>query len=124
VDEVPAERPANAARCSAARAAAASAQLSTTTTTNAAAAPAAAAKAKCVESVRSKTLRAALPGFTCEECLKFYETMQQQGIYCMSDSQVRRDILQGCSRHKARWTPPSTPEGFWNLTLQTPDDWH
>ena len=34
---------------------------------------------KCVESVRSRTLRAALPGFACEECARFYETMQQQG---------------------------------------------
>lgn len=36
---------------------------------------------KCVESVRSRTLRAALPGFACEECARFYETMQQQGEF-------------------------------------------
>ena len=41
----------------------------------------------------------------------------------MEDSQVRREVLQSCSRHKARWTPPSTPEGFWSLTLHTPEDW-
>jgi len=36
---------------------------------------------------------------------------------------MRREVLQACSRHKARWTPPGTPEGFWGLTLHTPDDW-
>jgi hypothetical protein len=28
------------------------------------------------------------------------------------------------SRHKSRYTPPSTPDGFWGLTLETPEDWH
>lgn len=78
---------------------------------------------RCIEVVRSKQQREALPGFTCEECLKFYETMQQQGIYALNDSQQRRDVLQACSRHKSVWVPPSTPEGFWNLSLQTPDNW-
>lgn len=43
---------------------------------------------KCVETVRSKIQRAALPGHTCEECVRFYETMQQQGIFNFTDSQV------------------------------------
>ncbi|KAJ1440193.1 hypothetical protein B484DRAFT_391440 [Ochromonadaceae sp. CCMP2298] len=49
--------------------------------------------------------------------------MCAQGIYNMDDEQVRRDVLQRCSRHKSRYTPPSTPEGYWQLTLNTPDDW-
>jgi hypothetical protein len=48
---------------------------------------------KMIETVRSKTDRAALPGFTCEECARFYETMQQQGIYNLDDTQVRGAIL-------------------------------
>ena len=40
-----------------------------------------------------------------------------------STLQLKREVLQSCSRHKAKWTPPATPEGFWNLTLETPDDW-
>jgi len=79
---------------------------------------------KCLETVRGKENRAALPGHTCMECLKFYETMGQQGVYSnFSDSQVRRKVLQSCSRHKAKWSQPSTPEGFWDLSLGTPEDW-
>jgi hypothetical protein len=79
---------------------------------------------KCIETVRGKENRAALPGHTCMECLKFYETMQQQGVYSnFSDSQMRRKVLQSCSRHKAKWSQPSTPEGFWDLSLGTPEDW-
>jgi hypothetical protein len=50
-------------------------------------------QSKTIETVRSKTDRAALPGFTCEECARFYETMQQQGIYNLDDTQVRGAIL-------------------------------
>jgi hypothetical protein len=50
-------------------------------------------QSKTIETVRSKTDRAALPGFTCEECARFYETMQQQGIYNLDDAQVRGAIL-------------------------------
>jgi hypothetical protein len=27
------------------------------------------------------------------------------------------------SRHRNRSTPPSTPEGFWDLTVLTPEEW-
>jgi hypothetical protein len=50
-------------------------------------------QSKTIETVRSKTDRAALPGFTCEECARFYETMQQQGIYNLNDTQVQGAIL-------------------------------
>jgi hypothetical protein len=54
-------------------------------------------QSKTIETVRSKTDRAALPGFTCEECARFYETMQQQGIYNLDDTQVQGSYIV-CTR--------------------------
>mmetsp|Transcript_28359 Transcript_28359/g.47939 ORF Transcript_28359/g.47939 Transcript_28359/m.47939 type:complete len:358 (+) Transcript_28359:139-1212(+) len=34
-----------------------------------------------------------------------------------------RDMVQLHSRHRNKSTPPSTPEGFWDLTILTPDEW-
>jgi polyferredoxin len=34
---------------------------------------------KYIEVIRKKAERAALKGFTCAECMKFYEAMEQQG---------------------------------------------
>lgn len=75
---------------------------------------------KCIEVVRNREERAAMPGFACTECEQFYRTMLEQGIIT---DENRGDFLQSCSRHKARWTPPSTPEGFWDLSLHTPAAW-
>eukprot|EP01039_Chlorochromonas_danica_P000313 gene313-335_t len=75
---------------------------------------------KCIEVVRNREERAAMPGFACTECEQFYKTMLEQGIIT---DENRGDFLQSCSRHKARWTPPSTPEGFWDLSLHTPAGW-
>jgi hypothetical protein len=75
---------------------------------------------KMVEVIRNKAERDALRGFQCEECAAFYNAQIQQGIL---DPSNIKDFLQYCSRHKAKYTPPSTPEGFWDLTLRTPDEW-
>lgn len=36
---------------------------------------------------------------------------------------VPEDLVQLHSRHRDRSTPPSTPEGFWDLTILTPEEW-
>ena len=75
---------------------------------------------KFIETVRGRDARDALPGFACSECELFYEAMVQQGII---EPHELTEHLRECSRHKARWKPPSTPEGFWDLTIRTPEDW-
>jgi hypothetical protein len=32
-------------------------------------------------------------------------------------------MLDDCSRHRAKHTPNSTPDGFWALSVPTPPDW-
>lgn len=75
---------------------------------------------KFIETVRGKDARDALPGFACIECESFYAAMVQQG---MIEAHELTEHLRECSRHKARWKPPSTPDGFWDLTVRTPEDW-
>jgi hypothetical protein len=75
---------------------------------------------KCVDVVRNKSSRDALPGHTCDECEAFYSAMVQQGVFSADSKKAR---LQECSRHKSKWTPPTTPEGFWDLTVHTPEEW-
>ena len=75
---------------------------------------------KCIDVVREKAERDALPGHTCFECEAFYQAMIQQGIMT-EDS--KKEHLKQCSRHKAKHTPPTTPDGFWDLTIHTPEEW-
>ena len=75
---------------------------------------------KCVDVVRKKEERAVLPGYACPECEKFYEAMVQQGIFTKENLP---DMMKQCSKHKAKYTPPDTPEGFWDLSVNTPTEW-
>lgn len=75
---------------------------------------------KCIEVVRNKEQRSNLPGYSCTECEKWFEAMEQQGIIKKGE---RFEMLRDCSRHKSKATPPTTPEGFWSISLHTPDDW-
>lgn len=75
---------------------------------------------KYIEVVRKKEERAALPGHTCSECKRFYEVYERQG---MINDDNREYFLQCCSRHKAKWAPAETPEGFWDLSINTPEAW-
>ena len=61
------------------------------------------------EVVRGRANREALPGYDCEECRKF--------LNAIGDGYDRDQIIQQCSRHRSRHAPPSTPDGFWNLTF-------
>lgn len=75
---------------------------------------------KYIEVVRKKDERAALPGHTCTECKRFYEVYERQG---MINDDNREYFMQCCSRHKAKWAPAETPEGFWDLSINTPEAW-
>ena len=78
-------------------------------------------KTKFIDVVRKKSDRDELPGFACEECSKYFDCLEQQGIISPGS---KADMLQRCSRHKSRDTPPSTPDGFWDMSIKTPDSWN
>ena len=66
--------------------------------------------------------RAALAGHTCDECRQFYGVLMEQGF--ITASQLP-GYLQECSRHKAKFSPDKTPEGFWddeNFSMPTPEE--
>jgi hypothetical protein len=74
-------------------------------------------------STRRRDVRAMLPGHTCVECEKYINVLLQQGI--IQTEEERMVMLQTCSRHKSVVPPPaSTPEGFWDLTVHTPEEWN
>ena len=77
-------------------------------------------KMKCVEVVRKRDQRECLPGFACSECEGYYRELERQGLLESAD---RAEALKRCSRHKGRWEPPQTPEGFWELSVHTPATW-
>jgi len=69
---------------------------------------------------RSKREREALPGHTCEHCDKWFRSRVETGV--ITEDQYA-EHLKDCSRHKSKFTPPSTPPGFWSLTIPTPPEW-
>jgi hypothetical protein len=62
------------------------------------------------EVVREKEKRRMMPGFACEQCQAFCDAVGGGGV-------DGNQLLQACSRHRHKWAPPSTPEGFWNLSF-------
>jgi hypothetical protein len=75
---------------------------------------------------RSKSERDVMNGHECEECQRYYRIMEQQGLIITTPTNLEcglTETLRRCSRHKSHWSPPCTPEGFWDLTIRTPDDW-
>ena len=71
--------------------------------------------AKVIEVVRGKDARKALRGFDCEHCRQFYE-----GFVKQYGEERAAQMKQECSRHRSRFTPPKTPEGYWDLSMQSP----
>lgn len=61
------------------------------------------------DAVKKKCERARLPGWDCDECRKYYETMS------LSPSKIK-SRLNACSRHRDKYRPKlnETPPGFWN----------
>ncbi|KAL4193390.1 hypothetical protein AMTRI_Chr06g176650 [Amborella trichopoda] len=66
---------------------------------------------KYVEPVRKKEEREALKGAECNQCKKFYDAILPNG----NSDIVRCEHRDVGSRHRYRYAPPSTPEGFWNI---------
>jgi hypothetical protein len=66
-----------------------------------------------LEVVRKKEERDRLQRFECQECGKFIQAIcdqDSQGVY-------DRHALLCNSRHRARFTPPQTPDDFWELSF-------
>ncbi|KAJ8378169.1 hypothetical protein AAFF_G00245550 [Aldrovandia affinis] len=59
-----------------------------------------------VEVVRKKEERKKLKAHTCKECEVYYGDLPEA---------ERQKKLLACSRHRARYIPPSTPDHFWEV---------
>jgi len=59
--------------------------------------------------------RRALPAYDCADCRAFYER-----FYTPTKA---NEMVQECSRHRQAFTPPDTPDGYWDLTVRTPEEW-
>ncbi|KAH7684308.1 DNA endonuclease Ctp1 C-terminal protein [Dioscorea alata] len=75
---------------------------------------------KFVEPVRGKTERDNLKGIECKQCKKFYDAvLPNNGDQCNDKASgyngTRCEHQEGVSRHRYRYAPPLTPEGFWNI---------
>ena len=80
---------------------------------------AAVAEVRYVKLVRKKEdEREALRGHQCTEFSAYHDALVRQGIVIEENL---GEMLQRCSRHRARWSPPRTPEGYWDLTVRTPE---
>ncbi|KAL6569849.1 hypothetical protein OROMI_014363 [Orobanche minor] len=77
---------------------------------------------KYVGPVRKKTERENLKGVECKQCKKFYDAVLpgEGKNYNGGDKQnIRCEHHDGVSRHRYRYAPPSTPEGFWNIGFES-----
>ena len=98
------------------------------------------------ESARGKNARENLKVFHVLNVKGYYRALEQQGVHVSRDSlnaspattkntgldsvygkgqgqTSPSDLVQLHSRHRNRSTPPATPDGFWDLTVPTPEDW-
>ncbi|XP_040991149.1 LOW QUALITY PROTEIN: protein gamma response 1-like [Juglans microcarpa x Juglans regia] len=77
---------------------------------------------KYVETVRKKADRENLKGIECKQCKKFYDAvLPDEGGSDTSGNQgnFRCEHHEGVSRHRYRYVPPMTPEGFWNIGFES-----
>ncbi|XP_014492446.1 protein gamma response 1 [Vigna radiata var. radiata] len=76
---------------------------------------------KYVEPVRKKAERENLKGVECKQCRKFYDAVlpNADGKDADSKQNFRCEHLDGVSRHRYRYVPPLTPEGFWNIGFES-----
>ncbi|KAL9661064.1 hypothetical protein QQ045_025883 [Rhodiola kirilowii] len=68
---------------------------------------------KYVEPVRKKADRDNLKGVECKQCKKFYDAVLPNGDG--NEKNLRCEHHDGVSRHRYKYAPPMTPEGFWNI---------
>jgi splicing factor 4 len=77
---------------------------------------------KYVEPVRKKADREKLKGVECKQCKKFYDAVlpNDGGRDTNGDQRnFRCEHHDGVSRHRYRYVPPLTPEGFWNIGFES-----
>lgn len=78
---------------------------------------------KFVEPVRKKAERENLKGVECKQCKKFYDAvLPNNGGGKDTDNNkpnFRCEHHEGVSRHRYRYAPPLTPEGFWNIGFES-----
>ncbi|XP_074271019.1 protein gamma response 1 [Silene latifolia] len=77
---------------------------------------------KFVEPVRKKAERENLNGIECKQCKKFYDAVHGDGEGKegeINKHNLRCEHHDGVSRHRYRYIPPMTPEGFWNIGFDT-----
>ncbi|CAL1409335.1 unnamed protein product [Linum trigynum] len=72
---------------------------------------------KYVETVRKKAEREKLQGVECKQCKKFYDAVLENGGG--GNENLRCEHHDGVSRHRYRYAPPMTPEGFWNIGFES-----
>ncbi|KAJ4970017.1 hypothetical protein NE237_003116 [Protea cynaroides] len=74
---------------------------------------------KHVEPVRKRSEREKLKGIECKQCQKFYDAVlpdgEGMGTDNISSRKFRCEHHDGVSRHRYKYVPPMTPEGFWNI---------
>jgi splicing factor 4 len=78
---------------------------------------------KFIEPVRRKAERENLKGIECKQCKKFYDAVlpengEEKGADGIGNS-LRCEHHEGVSRHRYRYAPPLTPEGFWNIGFES-----
>ncbi|CAH8308798.1 unnamed protein product [Eruca vesicaria subsp. sativa] len=73
---------------------------------------------KHVESVRKKAERENLKGIECKQCKKFYDAVHPENEGNGGKS-LRCEHHEGVSRHRYKYAPPMTPEGFWNIGFES-----
>lgn len=67
------------------------------------------------EPVRKKAERENLEGVECMQCKKFYDAVLPGDDNNPNDKIRRCEHHDGVSRHRYKYAPPLTPEGFWNI---------
>ncbi|KAK9125396.1 hypothetical protein Scep_014242 [Stephania cephalantha] len=74
---------------------------------------------KYIETAKKKADRENLKGFECRQCKKFYDAVlphEKNGVDNNNgNTNFRCEHHDGVSRHRYRYAPPMTPEGFWNI---------
>ncbi|XP_071804075.1 uncharacterized protein [Asterias amurensis] len=63
---------------------------------------------KYTEVVRKRDERQKLKGFGCKECDRFYGNLK------LTDAE-REVRMKECSRHRAQFSPPNTPDHYWSI---------
>ncbi|XP_021912710.1 protein gamma response 1 isoform X1 [Carica papaya] len=77
---------------------------------------------KYVEPVRKKAEREILKGIDCKQCKKFYDAVLPNNASKDNDGNkqnIRCEHHDGVSRHRYKYIPPMTPEGFWNIGFES-----